>query len=91
MGTYLQMRAVLLRVERMGRAALQAKQEWPEPLALMNPSLLGRWRHVLAGGLTACAAVIALAVVLWSANTYDAVLRTAVGQTKIAAMPTGPS
>lgn len=89
MGAYLKMRATLLRVERLGSAALQSRQRQPGAWAFIHTLRQDRWRYAVAGGVSAFVAVMALAVLVWNANSYDAVLRTLVGQTKVASMPDG--
>jgi len=89
LGAYLAVRAALARIERLGGAAhsLRAEPEGPEALSVTAGSV--RRRIVLVGAMAASLAVVVLSGALWRANSYEAVYATAVGETKVVALPDG--
>ncbi len=91
LGAYLAVRAALARVERLG-GSLQGANATRGRRA-SSPAMAGRSRRkfVLVGAIAASFAVIVFSGAIWRASSYEAAYATAVGETKVIALPDGSS
>ena len=89
MGAYLAVRAALARVNRLGGAAQTAIHEPEANVSVLAQHMTARRRLVLIGSIAASLAVIVLCGTAWWATSYEAVYATALGETKVIALPDG--
>lgn len=86
-GAYINARAALARIERLGAAAQSNRQRDNECVASIDTFRSSRRRFILAGSMAAGLAVTVIAGTAWWTNSYAASFETPVGQTRMANLP----
>ncbi|GAA0573482.1 FecR family protein [Rhizomicrobium electricum] len=86
-GAYINARAALARIERLGAAAQSNGDRDNECAAPIDMFRSSRRRFILAGSIAAGLAVTVVAGTAWWANSYAASFETPVGQTRMASLP----
>lgn len=89
LGAYLAVRAALARVNRLGGAAQTANREPEANVSVLAQPVPARRRWVLVGSIAASLVAVVLCGAAWWATSFEAVYATALGETKVIALPDG--
>lgn len=88
-GAYINARAALARVERLGAAAKNYRPHGGKQVVSINAFRPIKRRFILLGTLAAAFAAIVIVGATWQLSLYDACYETSIGRTRIAALPDG--